>query len=698
MGNLEINLDRNSLRKTTSRLESKVDKAVESATESALDTAVDRGKTHIKNEEAVWRREVLGKTMKADFTWTELSSQEKYKIYNSAKHAGVVDKGEDFESLPNYTRLIPWVLDNLQDWNPFDDDNGNDDSVDGGGGDGLDAIASQVGTVTEDQSNEESAVNGDSIVQDREPYDASVFGIHTNGKQSNPTTDSFEIEKQLDYLDTTTIEANQFNSNYAYKALSKDQQSTLKSELDNRFGKENVQSVLDDLNEWKGGSDSASSVSFEKLVKEKYDVGADVRFVDEYDSDTPNEAQQAAYHEMGVAGREFLSRYFADDNGKLTAHRGFRDIQTAQLASQIFSNPDQNKWNYEDSVIQNYTLSETLAQGFSEGMELEITVDVDEHLVLAPDFALWNLIDNSNRDAEINVIGGQRHFGRDNLSFSGVDVTTITEGSLSLFDEKEHDAMKTIVDKMYSKESLVTDPGMSQRLTDWAKEYKSDIGDDDEIENKVDAITVDVNPPSDDSTLSFAQITGDDITTDNNPLESGDIARTEFGTFRIVDPDGITVGWQGEQEYFLQPAGGSEWDIYAIQSGEESPVHIGKTELNYARPSDNDPVFGYWTEYPDSGGEETHIYHESDAPDETVTDYSRSDTIHDDTWMEDHAGATFLVQLPDGTVVMATLYQRGSGWEFVRQDTESSYDWYPPGSDDFDSSQVQIFGIPNEAN
>jgi hypothetical protein len=66
--------------------------------------------------------------------------------------------------------------------------------------------------------------------------------------------------------------------------------------------------------------------------------------------------------------------------------------------------------------------------------------------------------------------------------------------------------------------------------------------------------------------------------------------------------------------------------------------------------------------------------------------------------MEDHAGATFLVQLPDGTVVMATLYQRGSGWEFVRQDTESSYDWYPPGSDDFDSSQVQIFGIPNEAN
>ena len=168
MSNLEINLDRNSLRKTTSRLESEIDDAVESATESALDTAVDRGKTHIKDEEAVWRREVLGKTMKADFTWTELSSQEKYKIYNSAKHAGVVDKGEDFESLPNYTRLIPWVLDNLQDWNPFEHDDDGEDSVDGGGGGGLDAIASQIGTVTEEQETQETVVDGDSIVHERE--------------------------------------------------------------------------------------------------------------------------------------------------------------------------------------------------------------------------------------------------------------------------------------------------------------------------------------------------------------------------------------------------------------------------------------------------------------------------------------------------------------------------------------------------
>jgi hypothetical protein len=638
--------------------------------------------------------------MHAEFDWTELNDRE-YYIYNSAIHARVVDSGRQYDELPNLTSLIPWVQDNLQDWHPFEYNKEDEsETVDTDTGGGLDALAAQVGTVTESQETENSSLRGDpqEIVNEREPYDDSVFGVYTNGEQSNPTPFSYSLSKDIDYRDNKEIEVNQFKSSYTHNALSADQQQKIIERLKSEFGDENVQNVLDDLYQWKKGTYSQEATRFEKLVKEKYDVDAPVRLPDEFDAETPNKAMQNAYHEMGIISSEFLNKFFADDKGKVTAYRGFRQEQVAELGAKIFSNPDDNNYRFDDSVIQNYTTAESVASGFATGLQIEITFDVNEHLLLAPDFVFWDSIDTSNRDAELNLIGGQRQFSRDQLSASGVDVDVLTEKSLDKITVTEHQAIQSLVNTMYKQEALVSNPDMSKRLTDWVEQYKSDVKSNTDIGEKVDAITADVNPETDDSTLNFAQLTGSDITPDNNPLEKGDIAKTDFGTFRVQDPDTITAGWQGNEDYLLQPATDSTWDIYALPPGDESPVHLGKTEFNYARPSSDDPVFGYWLEE-ENGAEKTHIYHESDAPDEIKTTFFPSDTIDKDDWMDDRVGGTFLILTSDGTVVLATLVKSGGEYEFVKQDgSQISMDWYPPSSDQYGDSEARIVGVPNESN
>lgn len=707
MGRIRLNVEDKSVNRTSKKVERAVEDALGDATGSVLDDAIDKGKKRIEDEEAIWRTEVLGKTMHADFDYTELSEAETYVIYNSAIHAGIVDEGTQFKSRPNVTRLIPWVLENLQDWTPFEDDDDTDDSIDFSGDDsgGLDSIASQVGTVTEEQETTGPEVaHGDITGVDTNPYDASIFEVRTNLKQNKPTPLSYELHQDVDFSDTTEITAKHQTSEMTHKALSEAQQDAFLNDLREEYGSATVDELLDNLYTWKKGTYSEEAQWFEKIAKTNYDVDSPIRFPSDFDAPEPDQDTLDAYHELNVLSAEFMRRYFTDTDGSVDAYRGFRGTQSSQLAAEILSNPDNKKWFFEDTTLQNYTLSEDIAHDFSEGVEVEIVYNVDDHQMLAPDFALWDSIDSTNRDAEINLVGGNRHFPREKLSFSGIDVDTILTKDVTKFTTSEHEALKLLVDKMYTKEQLVTDPNMADRLSRWADVYDSDIGDDADIFKKVNATTVNVGESADGTGLTWANANGHD---GYDIVEEGDIVDTKFDTNEILKKDGsgIWTGWN-EIEYLLQPNDGG-WEVYSLGRTDyedlgddyfEDLTHIGETQMEYIRPTDTDPVYGLWFE-DNNGVETTHPYHESEVPSEIYTEFSVSSTIDDYPWLEDRIGMMFFVRTDSGELQVATL-EDGPGDKFrlVVEESGFSYDWWPESHDRHGDSEVSIMGVPNENN
>jgi hypothetical protein len=694
MAKLELSVDNRSLKRTTSNVEDAIEDALSDAAGDVMDNAIDIGKQHIKDKEAVWRYEVLGKTMHADFDYTELTKAEKYTIWNSSRHAGIVDEGAEFDGLPNYTRLIPWVLDNLNDWHPFDydgdDGDDGDSSVDVDPGEGLDAIASQIGTVTEEQEEEGGYVHGSDFIMESSPYDSSLFGVYTNGKVGNRTPATYDIGQAVNYRNTKDRQAQYLEGYWTHVALADGDRKEFLSQLRDRFGDDDVDSVIGAIDGWKNSTDSAEARFLEKLARGNYDIEAPLRN-SQHSVDDPTEGELAVYHEMVAASQEFINIHYADNKGKVTAYRGMDDEQTNQLAAEMFNNPEADRWQFQDSVAQSYTLSEDIGDEFSQGVEVEVSFDVDDHLLDAPDFIL-----ETNDEGEIHLVGGARSFSREQIEFNGIDPDVLLSGDISKFRTDEHNAMHDIVDSIYKEEGLISDPEMSQRLTDWAAEYRRDIGDDSDIEDKIDAITVNPYPDTDDSELSFSDVTSDNI---YDVLEDGDLLETEFGYFKVIDSEVVSVGWQGEEKYAIQPIGGQLKMFNQSRTDENGdPIILGTVTPTYARPKTDDPVFGIWQEHLDSGGSITHVYHKSDAPPEIETNYTDSDTIYDTSWMEEMIGGTFLVQLSDGTVVLADLHEGSNGWEFVKVEGSNAYDWYPPNSDGTSDSDVMILGLPNEAN
>ena len=704
MGRIRLNVDEKSLTRTIKKVENAVEEDLGDATDDVLDEAIDKGKQRIENEEAIWRAEVLGKRMGTEFDYTELSEAETYVIYNTAMHAGIVDEGAQFSSRPNVSRLIPWVLSNLDDWHPFEDDDDDDsidlDGGDSGGGGGLDAIASQIGTVTEEQETRgNDVVHGDITGVDTNPYDASVFSTRTNRKQNNPTPLSYDLQDEVDITDTRTITAKHQTAEWKHEALDDDQQAAFLAKLRDEYGDDTIDQLLDNLYQWKKGTYSEEAQWFEKIAKANYDVDADIRFPTDFDAPEPDQETLEAYHEMNVLSANFMRTYFTDNSGNIDAYRGFRGTQSAQLAAEILSNPDKEKWYFEDTVLQNYSLAENVAHEFSEGVEVEVTYNVNDHQMLAPDFVLWDSIDTSNRDAEVNIVGGNRHFSRDKLSFSGEDVDDILTKDVSRFTQGEHDALKLLVDKMYTKEQLVTDPDMADRLQRWADEYDAEIGDDADIFDKVDAVTVNLGGSTGNSPLTWADGTYDTV-------EEGDIVDTEFGMFEVLKKDGsgLWLGWNNIQ-YLAQPEDDGQWQFYALGATDYEELeslseltHLGTTGGEYVRPDDTDPVYGLWREHED-GGEVIHLYHKSDAPPEVDTEFAVGGTLDDYEWLDDHIGMMFFVRTPDGDMQVATL-QEGPGDKYVlvAEKTDFAYDWWPEGHDKHSDSEVAIMGIPNESN
>lgn len=468
----QIDVDMRSLKRTLAKVESSVEDALDDATENALDEAIRRGKEHIKDEEAVWRREVLGRTMHAEFDWTELSDSEVYVIYNSARHAGVVDEGADFESPPDADNLVPWVLDNLRDWDPEGYD-GDGDPSDGMGDRGS-------------EDDDEFAPGNATIVGDRHIYDDGVFGVYHNRRVGNPTPYSYDLSEKVGYHRTESVSP--FFGADSYEVLNSNEEGVMISELKTQFGDDRVNDFLDKIGTWKESPLTEEGQFLEKAAKQAYEIDADLRGEGSIQSPDPDDEYVELFHELSIASQEVLNQNVADDNGKINLYRGMNEYQTGELGEEVFNNPEASRWSHSDTVFQNYTIRKDVADEFAKGMEVEVTADVEDNTLLAPDFIFEDSI-QFIRNAEVHAVGGDRHFSRDSVTFNGYSPEVILDKKLDDFSPDEHDAMKAVVDNMYDRDAFVENDEGIDRLNKWANEYDSVIGDDPDIIEKVDDIT-----------------------------------------------------------------------------------------------------------------------------------------------------------------------------------------------------------------
>lgn len=526
MAKATLDVDDRSLAQTTKKLERAIDRAQHKAVADTLEDAIDEGQERIRNRDAIWKWQTY-----ESFKWTRLRPN-RYHILNTAPYAGAVDEGARFKDHPPADDLIPWVLDNLQDWHPIeeearerlnldpddpldpsgdDDDPGGDsptrftdysgDDASGSSGGGTwspDTSSTKGGSsssgggigwgdVAEVDSHEPEEDDDGSFDMDTAPYTFQPMG---GGQQLNdlgrPTAISGAITNHVDYDATTSVVTGTFESDFEYDVLTPEMENTLLDYLRFEYGDDPVDTLVSDVQTWKESAFSQEGAHLEAIAKAQYGIDAPIRGEDTFDVPEVTPEQRQAFHELSIASQEVLSRHYAT-SGKLQLYRGLRSHQVAVFSKSIIENPGADSWVAEDTVIQNYTMDTEIAEKFSEGIEVGTTVDLDDEVLFAPDFVLDDNHDGL-RNSEVWVVGGEHSFSGDTLTVSGHVADDLMKKAPWQYTSDELQAIELLVDAMYDDGvHITTDMGASW-LREWLRAYEDEFGDSPELEDKIEEI------------------------------------------------------------------------------------------------------------------------------------------------------------------------------------------------------------------
>jgi hypothetical protein len=521
---------------TTKRLERAIERAQHQAVSDTLENTIDEGKQSVYKGDAIWKWQTY-----ESFKWTRFRSNS-YHVLNTAPYAGAVDKGADFDDHPPADDLVPWVLDNLQDWHPIEeearerlnldpdaslDPTGDDDDPSGDspesftsyGGDNSDidstwspggddsSRSSGYGSsdyFSDDDSSSSSSGGsvgwGDVSETDDGPED--ISGQFTVGTApysfrplrssqllsdiGNPTVVSGSISDLIDYDDVTKVTSGVVGSDFTYSVLAKSTEDALLSKLRNEYGDAAVDTITSDIQRWKETTFVEEGAHLEAIAKQRYNIDSPIRGEDQFDIPEVTPEQRQAFHELSISSHEVLARNHAT-SGKLQLYRGMNTTQSANFVKSIIENPRADSWNVETSVIQNYTLNPETAEKFSQGIEIGTTVDLNDDVLLAPDFVLDDTHDGL-RNSEVWVFGGDRGYSADTLTIDGHLANDLMKKAPWNYTEAQLEAIELLVNGMYEKGTKIETQNGAAWLREWLDAYEDEFGDTENYKDKIESI------------------------------------------------------------------------------------------------------------------------------------------------------------------------------------------------------------------
>jgi hypothetical protein len=700
-----LNVDKSSLNRTLGNVEKAIDESVDDATEDMLEDSIDEGRDEIEHRDAIWKGEV-----KDGFQKPIHLGGGHWILVNHSRHAGIVDKGADFDDHPKASSLVPWVLSELADWHPLDDDDGDgagtsiDDSDDGGGGNQWDDnpyIGDSGGSDTGGGGmwGGESTSDGTGVSEGSgssgSSYRASTFQTSTNGEVGFPTLSTTEILDGKTLSDTKTVNPQRFST---YEVLSDTEQDDLFGSISDQYGVAGHQ-VHDLLNAWKFDAWSDDAHTYEKIIKQRYDVDSRVRASDEYTQLYEiTQDHRDAFHAVSIASQEFLKENYDDDNdGKLTAYRSFPEEDVVQLAEQMFNDPDKSgdRWEFTSTVVDNYSLSKEVSDTFSDGIDVQTTVDIEHDIVAAPDFLQPR---DEKNEQEIHVIGGTRQFHIGEIEFVDTPAADVFMQDPRFFSDSELEDVKVLINKLSSGGAEVTNDEAISWLNNVADKWERERNTT-ALHDTIDTIIYETEDSPDEQPEGWETVSGSEWLN----LEEGDVVETDYGISKVQEVNaewGVFLGWNDYRNLVRPETSDNYYSLAewrADRGSFDDLIHIGTTGGQSVTPDDSDPVVGIEYVVDDNGVETIELVSESEVPTDYDTSFSVSDTIGDLDWIEQYIGEVFYVRLEDGTVITATLQEAPGtdGFKFYNRRTDIPHDWWPSGADNAQHSEVEIVGVPD---
>lgn len=108
-------MGKQSIRQEIRKAEREISSAIKGGMEGTgyhlgvLEKAINKGRDRVREKDRMWHRTVL-----RGFKFhIESSYPRMYRIINFSPHAGVVDKGAEFDSPPPVSAILPWVRDHM---------------------------------------------------------------------------------------------------------------------------------------------------------------------------------------------------------------------------------------------------------------------------------------------------------------------------------------------------------------------------------------------------------------------------------------------------------------------------------------------------------------------------------------------------------------------------------------------------------
>lgn len=410
------------------KLEDGIEDGMERAVENIIELLERDAVNTIRVNDRIFNKQLLNsftdQTESAD-----IESGLESRFLNTARHAGAVEYGVHHSKYadggPPIAALMPWVIENLQDWNLSDND---------------------------------PSAGGNTL------------------KQSVPDDVSQTVDNAVGWTNTDwerypRLEENERN-NIEDTLKSSDLDSSTTNEMYNQ-----VRSWKGDSNPKRGETERIVQYAYD--VKSTFGIDAEPRGIDLYDPDTTPETQKDALKTLNEISKIYAYNHLDDGSGSFTAHRFPKSSNVAVLGKQIWENPLDSEWNYDTNAVNNYASSRKQIDMFDKGIVHETSVDIEDDLL----FTLDHLITGRNdHEAEVHLRGELDYsFTREDIEFSDTKGTYLSAdevlsvdfeaGNFGNLSDDELLVLAYMVKNMAQNDVTFDTSEADSRLDSWLNEF-----------------------------------------------------------------------------------------------------------------------------------------------------------------------------------------------------------------------------------